>query len=60
MANGIQKIIDENYNYSATSGEGTSLKINFTEADYGIKLVYDQIDTALADMGFSNVTHSVY
>ena len=38
------------------------LNLDFTVENHGIKLVYDQIDTAHADMCFSNITitHSVY
>ena len=38
------------------------LNLDFTAENYGIKLIYDQIDTAHADMCFSNITiiHSVY
>ena len=48
--------------YSNTSTEWTLLILDFTVENYGIKLVYDQIDTAHADMCFSNITitHSVY
>ena len=30
--------------------EWTLLKFDFTETRYGVKLVYDEIDTALADI----------
>ena len=54
--------IPKNTQYSDTSTEWTLLNIDFTEENYGIKLIYDQIDTAHADMCFSNIiiTHSVY
>ena len=40
----------------------TLLNLDFTVENYGIKLIYDQTDTAHADMRFSNITitHSVY
>ena len=54
--------IAKNTQYSATSTEWTLLSLDFTVEIYGIKLIYDQIDTAHADMCFSNITitHSVY
>ena len=54
--------ISKNDRYSATSTEWTLVNLNFTVENYGIKLIYDQIDTAHADMCFSNITitHSVY
>ena len=47
--------------YSSTSTEWTLLKLDFTVKNYGIKLSYYQIDTAHADMCFTNITitHSV-
>ena len=54
--------IAKNTQYSATSTEWTLLNLDFTEENYGIKLIYDQIETAHADMFFSiiRITHSVY
>ena len=54
--------IAKNTQYSACSIEWTLLKSDFTVENYGIKLIYDQIDTAHADMCFSNITitHSVF
>ena len=54
--------IPKNTQYSNTSTDWTLLNLDFTEENYGIKLIYDQIDTAHADMCFSNITitHSVY
>ena len=47
--------------YSATSTQWTKLSLNFAVEIYGIKLIYDEIDTPHADMCFSNITitHSV-
>ena len=69
----IQLLLEENtwstrYNipknnwYSDTSTQWTKLSLNFTVDNYGVRLVYDQIDTPHADMCFSNdvITHSVY
>ena len=53
--------IPKNDQYSISSTEWTLLNLNFTEENYGTKLIYDQIDTPHADMCFSNIsiTHSV-
>ena len=52
----------KNDRFSDTSAEWTLVILNFTEENFGIKLIYDQIDTAHADMCFSDITitHSVY
>ena len=57
-----QYTIAKNTQYSATLTDWTSLNLDFTIQKYGIKLIFDQIDTAHADMCFSNITitHSVY
>ena len=57
-----QYTIAKNIQYSNTSTDWTLLNLDITVANYGNKLVYDQIDTAHADMCFSNITitHSVY
>ena len=57
-----QHTIPKNSQYSNTSSEWMLLNLDFTLQDYGIKLIYDQIDTAHCDMCFSNntITHSVY
>ena len=56
-----QNIIPKNSQYSTTSTEWTLLNLDFAVENIGIKLIYDQIDTAHADMCFSNITktHSV-
>ena len=48
--------------YSDSSTDWTKLALNFTEDIYGIKLIYDEIDTPHADLSFSNIiiTRSVY
>ena len=45
-----------------TSTEWTLSNIDFTESNYVIKLVIDEVDTTLADMCFSNImiTHSIF
>ena len=52
----------KNDQYSNSSTDWTLVSLDFTVENYGIKLIYDQIDTAHADMCFSNITitHSVF
>ena len=40
----------------------TKLSLNFTEQNHGIKLIFDEIDSAHSGLCFSNIsmTHSVY
>ena len=54
--------IPKNYRYSNNSTDWTLVSLNFTIENYGINLIYDQIDTPHADMCFSNIKipHSVY
>ena len=54
--------IPKNDRYSNSSTQWTLVNLNFTIENYGIRLIYDQIDTPHADMCFSNITitHSVY
>ena len=54
----IAKITQDN----STSTEWTLLNLDFTVENDGVKLIYDQINTAHADMCFSNITitHSVF
>ena len=57
-----QYTIPKNTQYNDNSTDWTLLNIDFTKENFGIKLIYDQIETAHADMCFSNITitHSVY
>ena len=57
-----QFTIPQNDRYGDTSTDWTLLNLDFTIENYGIKLFHDQLDTAHADMCFSNITitHSVY
>ena len=48
--------IPKNYRYSDSSTAWTLVNLNFTVATYGIKLIYDQLDTPHGDMCFSNIT----
>ena len=52
--------IPENDRYSDTSTDWTLVSSNFTVDNYGIKLIYDEIDTPHADMCFSNITITLY
>ena len=69
----IQLIIEDNFwttkytipkndQYSNFLSHWKLLNLDFTEKNYGIKLIYDQKDTTHADMCFSNITktHSVF
>ena len=42
--------------YSTSSTDWTLLSLNFTVENYGINLIYNQIDTPHADMFLSNIT----
>ena len=57
-----QYTIAKNDEYSDNSTDWTLLNLDFTVENFGIKLIYDQVDTPHADMCFSNITitHSVY
>ena len=54
--------IEKDTQYSDLETDWKLLNIKFTIENYGINLIYDQIDTPHADMCFSNfsITHSVY
>ena len=54
--------ISKNDRYSDSSTQWTLVSLNFTVENFGIKLIYDQIDTPHADMCFCifTITHSVY
>ena len=54
--------IPKNDRFSDTSTDWTLVNFYFTVEKYGIKFIYDQIDTVHADMCFSNITitHSVF
>ena len=56
-----QYTIAKNDRYSDTSTEWSLVSLNFNVETYGIKLIYDEIYRAHADMCFSNITitHSV-
>ena len=53
--------LPKNDRYSDSSTDCTLVSLNFTVENYGIRLIYDQIDTPHVDMCFSNftITHSV-
>ena len=54
--------IPKNDRYSDSSTDWSKLSLNFTIENYGIRLIYDEIDTAHANMSISNITitHSIY
>ena len=54
--------IEKNSQFSNSSTEWSLLNLDFSEENYRIRLIYDRIDTAHADMSFSDITitHSVY
>ena len=54
--------IPKNDRYSDTSADWTLVSLYFSTQNYGIKLIYDKIDTPHADMCLSDITqtHSVY
>ena len=57
-----QYTIAENSQYSDSSTDWSLINLDITVENYGIRLVYDRIQSAHADMCFSNITitHSVY
>ena len=57
-----QYTLEINTQFSESASEWKLLNLNFTQENYGIRLIYDRIDSAHADMCFSNITitHSVY
>ena len=54
--------IPKNDQISDASTDWIILNLNITDENYGVKFIYDQIDSARADMCFSNITkaHSPY
>ena len=54
--------IPKNDQFSNSEKDWIILSLNITEENYGVKFVYDEIDSAHADMCFSNIiiTHSPY
>ena len=57
-----QYTIERDADWHQNSTDWSLLNLDFTLKNFGIKLVYDQIFTAHADMCFSNITisHSVF
>ena len=45
--------------YNNSSTQSLKLRLNFTVEKFGIKLLYDQIDTPHADMCFSNIEYRI-
>ena len=48
--------LEKNSQFSNSSTEWSLLNLDFSEENYGIRLIYDRIDTAHADMCFSDIT----
>ena len=48
--------INKNNQFSTLSTDWIILNLNITDENYGVKFIYDQIDSAHADMCFSNIT----
>ena len=57
-----QHNISKNDRYSDSSTEWTLVNLNFIVENYGIKLLYDEVGSAHANMCFSKITitHSIY
>ena len=57
-----QYTIAKNTQHIDNSTDWTLLNLDFTQKNYGIRVIYDEIDTTHADMCFSifTITHSVY
>ena len=55
-------VIAKNDQFNTLSRDWIILNLNITDENYGDKFIYDQIDSAHADMCFSNITitHSPY
>ena len=54
--------IEKNTDLTESSTEWVLLNLDKSQTNYGIKLFYDEIDTAHADMCFSNIilTHAIF
>ena len=54
--------IEKNTDFTTLSTDLTLLNLDITDDNYGIKLLYDEIESAHADMCFSNImtTYSIY
>ena len=54
--------IEKNSQYSTTSTEWSLLNLDFTQDNYGIRMIFDRIDSAHADMCISDIliTHTLY
>ena len=51
-----QYTIPKKSQYSNSSTDWTLLNLDFTVENYGVKIIYDQVDKLHADMCFSNIT----
>ena len=50
--------IPKNNQFSTQATDWIILSLNNTDENYGVKIIYDQIDSPYADMSFSNITIS--
>ena len=48
--------LTKNDRYCISSTDWTLITLNFNEENFGIKLLYDQINTLLVDVCFSSIT----
>ena len=57
-----QFTIEKNSEFSNSSTEWSHLNLDFTQENYGIRLIFDRISSAHADMSFSNIsiTHTLF
>ena len=57
----MQYSLPKNDHYSDTSTDWTLLNLDLTVEHYGVRLIFDELDSAPADLCFSNktITHSV-
>ena len=54
--------IEKNRQFSNSSTEWSHLNLDFTQENYGIRLIFDRISSAHADMSLSNIsiTHTLF
>ena len=55
-------LLKKNTDFTTLSTDWILLNLDINQDNYGIKLFYDQIESAHADLCFSNImiTHSIY
>ena len=50
----------ENHRYSTMPTQWTKSSLNFTEENYGVKLLFDGIDSAHSDMCLSYIIRNIF